>query len=164
MATGVELALLATSLAATAAGTYASMTAATKNAEAQAKANNQNASMLIADAQRQQGEVAKQAAVEKSDRAQAADRERATLMALSAERGALGSTLVDRLVGQSLHFENEDLGRIDLNAQKQIDALQSEKVAVSEAAKSGNLVAGNRARTERTSSLLGGVGSSDCRT
>lgn len=131
--------------------------AAREQAEGEAGAANLNATAALSELGRQQSEVQRQARAQKGDRASEADRERATLVALAAERG--GGTLVDRLVGQSFHFESEDVMRLDLNKAAQIASIQAEKEAIIRGAINVSQVARRRAKTATTSAVFSGIGS-----
>lgn len=119
--------IMGAGLALAAASTAYQMSAANTAAKANNSIIQENARQNIAELTRQQQEVAQIAGEKKGDRARMADRETGTLRAIMAEKGGLQTGNYDSLIGQIGYYEGMDFGRIDQNAQAEIDGMQTQK-------------------------------------
>jgi multidrug efflux pump subunit AcrA (membrane-fusion protein) len=142
---GVETALIAASIAATAASTF--MTIQANNQQAAAAAAQANADIAFLDEERKQ--VVKQAQADKSDRARAADLEAASIVTQLAEVGGIGTINESRFVQSVGALEGTDIARIESNSRREIASLHHQQstgrrsaISVGKQAKTSNIAAG----------------------
>ena len=120
--------LIVASLAFTAFQAIQQQNAAVSAAEAEQKAAAENDKLTQAELARQQGEVNKRAADDKSDRIRRAEKELAFLQVAGADAGSGAMTMAQR-VSELGFVEGSDLSRLESNRNADVEGLQAEKQA-----------------------------------
>lgn len=140
------------------AGARASAAEAASNAEATYEANATNLQLLVNDVARREIEVgiAEEQAV--SDRVRQANQEVAQTQQLLLTSGTSASSRA-QLLNVLAFTEGTDIARLRQTADSERSALDSEVEAAIASANSGNTVAQNQANSQRTSAVLGALGS-----
>ena len=136
--------------------TQASMASA--NAAAQYEANERQLELLSEDVSRQKEENIAAYQEARSDRVMRANQEIAAAQLMAMERGASGTTM-QSMVRHLATVEGIDLSRMRNTLRSQQDAADSQLKAGIQARNDGNTQAYNQAKTQRTSAILGGIGS-----
>lgn len=151
-------ALMAASLAVTAASTVAQMSAANQAAKQSYAAEQRNLQQTYAENYRQQVETNQIARQQESDRLRQSRLELGTINATAAELGASESSL-QALLGEAAYVTGVDLSRIEYNRQQDVQRIQAGSRAGQVRYANATSLAHTQASSAKTSALLNGIGS-----